>query len=73
MMNAATMAGKDARLHITRAWSQGKPIKSPLRGASILFMLVGSQTFPKNVSEYEFAGGIKGSPFRWSAAARPTC
>ena len=25
-------------------------------------MLVGSQTFPKNVSEYEFAGGIKGEP-----------
>src|SRR5262249_13079216 len=26
------------------------------------FMLVGSQTFPKNISEYEFAGGIKGQP-----------
>ena len=25
-------------------------------------MLVGSQTFPKNISEYEFAGGIKGEP-----------
>ena len=25
-------------------------------------MLVGSQTFPKNVSEYEYAGGIKGEP-----------
>jgi 3-polyprenyl-4-hydroxybenzoate decarboxylase and related decarboxylases len=25
-------------------------------------MLVGSQTFPKNVSEYEYAGGIKGQP-----------
>jgi 4-hydroxy-3-polyprenylbenzoate decarboxylase len=25
-------------------------------------MLVGSQTFPKNVSEYEYAGGIRGEP-----------
>ena len=27
-------------------------------------MLVGSQSFPKNVSEYEYAGGIKGAPIR---------
>ena len=25
-------------------------------------MIVGSQTFPKNVSEYEYFGGIKGEP-----------
>jgi 4-hydroxy-3-polyprenylbenzoate decarboxylase len=25
-------------------------------------MVIGSQTFPKNVSEYEFAGGVKGQP-----------
>lgn len=53
--------GKDARLHITRAWQQGKPIQvAAAWGIDPLFMLVGSQTFPKNVSEYEFAGGIKG-------------
>jgi UbiD family decarboxylase len=53
--------GKDARLHITRAWQQGKPIEvAAAWGIDPLFMLVGSQTFPKNVSEYEFAGGIKG-------------
>jgi len=55
--------GKDARLHITRAWQQGKGIEvAAAWGIDPLFMLVGSQTFPKNVSEYEFAGGIKGEP-----------
>jgi UbiD family decarboxylase len=55
--------GKDARLHITRAWQQGKPIEvAAAWGIDPLFMLVGSQTFPKNVSEYEYAGGIKGQP-----------
>ncbi len=55
--------GKDARLHITRAWQQGKPIHVAASwGIDPLFMLVGSQTFPKNVSEYEYAGGIKGEP-----------
>jgi len=55
--------GKDARLHITRAWQQGKSINvAAAWGIDPLFMLVGSQTFPKNVSEYEYAGGIKGRP-----------
>jgi 4-hydroxy-3-polyprenylbenzoate decarboxylase len=55
--------GKDARLHITRAWEKGEPIQvAAAWGIDPLFMLVGSQTFPKNVSEYEFAGGIKGEP-----------
>lgn len=53
--------GKDARLHITRAWERGEPIQvAAAWGIDPLFMMVGSQTFPKNVSEYEFAGGIKG-------------
>jgi len=55
--------GKDARLHITRAWQQGKAIEvAAAWGIDPVFMLVGSQTFPKNVSEYEYAGGIKGEP-----------
>jgi UbiD family decarboxylase len=55
--------GKDARLHITRAWEQGRSIEvAAAWGIDPLFMLVGSQSFPKNVSEYEFAGGIKGEP-----------
>ena len=53
--------GKDARLHITRAWQKGESIQvAAAWGIDPLFMMVGSQTFPKNVSEYEFAGGIKG-------------
>ncbi len=55
--------GKDARLHITRAWQRGQPIQvAAAWGIDPLFMMVGSQTFPKNISEYEFAGGIKGQP-----------
>ncbi len=55
--------GKDARLHITRAWQQGKAINvAAAWGIDPLFMLVGSQTFPKNISEYDHAGGIKGQP-----------
>jgi UbiD family decarboxylase len=55
--------GKDARLHITRSWQMGKPVEvAAAWGIDPLFMVVGSQTFPKNVSEYEFLGGIKGEP-----------
>lgn len=53
--------GKDARLHITRAWERGESLPvAAAWGIDPLFMVVGSQTFAKNVSEYEFAGGIKG-------------
>lgn len=55
--------GKDARLHITRAWQRGQAIQvAAAWGIDPLFMVIGSQTFPKNVSEYEFAGGVKGQP-----------
>jgi UbiD family decarboxylase len=53
--------GKDARLHITRAWQRGQAVPvAAAWGIDPLFMVVGSQTFPKNVSEFEFAGGIRG-------------
>ncbi len=55
--------GKDARLHITRAWERGEPVEvAAAWGIDPLFMLMGSQTFPKTVSEYEFVGGVKGRP-----------
>jgi 4-hydroxy-3-polyprenylbenzoate decarboxylase len=55
--------GKDARLHITRSWQKGEPIQvAACWGIDPLFMVIGSQTFAKNVSEYEFAGGVKGQP-----------
>jgi UbiD family decarboxylase len=55
--------GKDARLHIAKAWEKGEPLQvAAAWGVDPLFMLVGSQSFPKTVSEYEYAGGIKGQP-----------
>ena len=55
--------GKDARLHISRAWAKGEELQvAAAWGIDPLFMLVGSQGFPKNVSEYEYIGGIKGQP-----------
>lgn len=57
--------GKDARLHITRSWQMGKPVEvAAAWGIDPLFMVIGSQTFPKNVSEYEFLGGVKGEPIQ---------
>jgi len=55
--------GKDARLHIQKAWERGESLEvAAAWGVDPLFMLVGSQSFPKTVSEYEYAGGIKGEP-----------
>ncbi len=55
--------GKHARLDITRAWEQGDGIDvAACWGIDPLFMIVGAMGFPKNVSEYEFAGGIRGKP-----------
>jgi 4-hydroxy-3-polyprenylbenzoate decarboxylase len=55
--------GKDALLHITRAWQKGEAIQvAAAWGIDPLLMLVGSQKFPKDISEYEYAGGVKGEP-----------
>ncbi len=55
--------GKDARLHITRAWQRGEDVEvAAALGVHPLWMIVGSQTFPKNMSEYEAIGGIMGAP-----------
>ncbi len=55
--------GKDARLHITRAWQRGLEVRiAAVLGVHPLWMIIGSQTFPKNVSEYEFIGGVMGAP-----------
>ncbi len=52
--------GKDARLHIERSWERGEAIEvAAAWGVDPIFMLVGSQGFPKNISEYEFIGGIR--------------
>lgn len=55
--------GKDALLHITRAWQRGEAIQvAAAWGIDPLLLLVGSQKFPKDISEYEYAGGVKGEP-----------
>jgi len=55
--------GKHARLDITRAWEQEDGIDvAACWGIDPLFMIVGAMGFPKNVSEYEFAGGIRNRP-----------
>src|SRR5581483_9855492 len=55
--------GKHARLDITRAWEQEDGIDvAACWGVDPLFMIVGAMGFPKNVSEYEFAGGIRNRP-----------
>ncbi|MPZ15281.1 MAG: UbiD family decarboxylase [Chloroflexi bacterium] len=55
--------GKHARLDITRAWERGEGIDvAACWGVDPLLMIVGAMGFPKNVSEYEFAGGIRGRP-----------
>ncbi len=55
--------GKDARLHIGRAWQRGADIGvAAVLGVHPLWMIIGSQTFPKNMSEYETIGGIMGAP-----------
>ena len=55
--------GKDARLHITRAWQRGEDVEvAAALGVHPLWMVLGSQTFPKNMSEYEAIGGVMGRP-----------
>ncbi len=53
--------GKDARLHITKMWEEGKSIDiCAVVGVDPLQFLVSSQGFPKNVSEYDYVGGLRG-------------
>ncbi len=55
--------GHDALLHRERWWKQGKPCEvAAVYGVDPLWFAVGSLTYPKTLSEYDFAGGIQGSP-----------
>jgi 4-hydroxy-3-polyprenylbenzoate decarboxylase len=55
--------GKDALLHREKWWKQGKPCEvAAVYGMDPLLYAVGTQSFPKNVSEYDHAGGVRGSP-----------
>lgn len=56
--------GKDARLHISRAWELGRPVEVVAAfGIDPLLMVIGSMTFPKNESELDAIGGVAGAPF----------
>lgn len=55
--------GKDARLHIARAWQRGQDVEvAAVLGLHPMWLVIGSQTFPKNMSEYEAMGGVMGAP-----------
>jgi len=55
--------GKDALLDIERHWSKNEPAPvAVVHGMDPLFLIVGAMGFPKNISEYEYAGGILGRP-----------
>lgn len=55
--------GKDGLLHRQNWWKRGEPCPVAVAyGIDPLLFAVGSQGFAKNVSEYEFAGGIRGEP-----------
>jgi 4-hydroxy-3-polyprenylbenzoate decarboxylase len=55
--------GKDATLDRSRWWAQGKPAPvAAAYGIDPLLFLASATSFPKDVSEYEYAGGINGAP-----------
>ncbi|MBW1804173.1 MAG: UbiD family decarboxylase [Deltaproteobacteria bacterium] len=57
--------GKDALLHREQYWKEGKPCEVAVAyGIDPAIFMVGSMGFPKNVSEYDYAGGIKGEAVR---------
>jgi len=57
--------GKDALLHREQYWKEGKPCEVAVAyGIDPAIFIVGSMGFPKNVSEYDYAGGLKGEPVR---------
>jgi len=61
--------GKDARLHIARAWELGRPVPVVAAvGIDPLLMIVASLTFPKSTSELDAVGGIAGAPFEVTRA-----
>jgi len=57
--------GKDALLHREKWWKMGEPCEvAAAYGIDPVPFIVGSMGFPRNVSEYDHAGGIKGEPVR---------
>ncbi len=58
-----TSPGKDATLDRERWWSRGEPMPiATAYGLDPLLFLASATSFPKDASEYEYAGGINGAP-----------
>jgi UbiD family decarboxylase len=55
--------GKDARIHYEGWWKRNEPCEiAAVIGMDPAMFITSGWEFAKNVSEYEFAGGIKGEP-----------
>ncbi|PYO03197.1 MAG: UbiD family decarboxylase, partial [Candidatus Rokuibacteriota bacterium] len=55
--------GKDARLHIERCWARNEACEVVMCwGIDPALFIVACQTFPKTVSELDYAGGLMGRP-----------
>jgi len=55
--------GKDARIHLEEYWRRSQAMEVAVcLGIDPTLMIVAGWGYPKNISEYEFAGGIKGEP-----------
>jgi UbiD family decarboxylase len=53
--------GKDAFLQREKYWKKGKPCEvACVYGVDPLLLMCGAMSFPKNVSEYDVAGGVAG-------------
>ena len=58
-----TSPGKDAGLDLAKWWKMGKPMPVAMcYGIDPLLFVVAATSFPKTESEYEYYGGINGSP-----------
>jgi 4-hydroxy-3-polyprenylbenzoate decarboxylase len=57
--------GKDALLHREHYWKRGEPCEVAVAyGIDPALFIVGAMGFPKNLSEYNQAGGLKREPVR---------
>jgi 4-hydroxy-3-polyprenylbenzoate decarboxylase len=60
-----TSPGKDGGLDRQKWWAQGKPAPvAVIYGVDPALMMVGGQSFPKTESEYDYYGGMVGSPIK---------
>lgn len=58
-----TSPGKDLRIHMEKQWKKGEPLEVvTVYGAPPEVHLMGGLSVEKNVSEYEYAGGMGGEP-----------